>query len=524
MALSAENAKKLKWLWRDENKIQWIETFIKIADKAGNIVPFILTPEQKEFLTNLENKDIVLKSRQLGLSVCVIAESIREVVTRDNCTCALISHNQSSCNAVFDKLKQQFNSLPDWLKPETVQNNRQALTFKNGSSIVCLTAGNKDLLRGSTITGVCHCSEIAFWKDTERHMKALSQACSESSTLILESTANGFNRFSELYYQAKAGENDFKPYFFNWINGRTLFEGQYKVAVDKYLATHNKKMITVDDYDEEEILLSQLGATPEQIIWRRAKISSEGADTFHVEYPATDEECFLSTGRQIFDTTRISKLLKNKPFPIIKIDSLQKFSVNRELVKWAQLGDLKIYRLPREKERYWIGVDVSEGVGQDSSTMLVMNKSGEEMASFKNNKIKPYEVADVANFLGRLYNNAQLVVEKASGGHSVIERLRYHYKYTNMAKYKAYDEFNKIQWKWGFDTNSKTKGIAVNDAREWFDKGMIQIKTRELLNEMKVFVIHDNGSMGAVSGAHDDLVSALWLCIQGIKDNHWYYM
>ena len=290
MALSAENAKKLKWLWRDENKIQWIETFIKIADKAGNIVPFILTPEQKEFLTNLENKDIVLKSRQLGLSVCVIAESIREVVTRDNCTCALISHNQSSCNAVFDKLKQQFNSLPDWLKPETVQNNRQALTFKNGSSIVCLTAGNKDLLRGSTITGVCHCSEIAFWKDTERHMKALSQACSESSTLILESTANGFNRFSELYYQAKAGENDFKPYFFNWINGRTLFEGQYKVAVDKYLATHNKKMITEDDYDEEEVLLSQLGATPAQIIWRRLKISSEGADTFHVEYPATDEE------------------------------------------------------------------------------------------------------------------------------------------------------------------------------------------------------------------------------------------
>lgn len=517
--ISIDNAKKLQWLWRDENKIDWIQTFIKIADKQGNIVPFILTPEQREFLTNLENKDIVLKSRQLGLSVCVIAESIREVVTRENCTCALISHNQSSCNAVFDKLKQQFNSLPDWIKPETVQNNRQALTFKNGSSIVCLTAGNKDLLRGSTITGVCHCSEIAFWKDTERHMKALSQACSESSTLILESTANGFNRFSELYYQAKSGENDFKPFFFNWINGRTLFEGQYKIAVDKYKASHNGNMLTENDYDEDEKQLAELGATTDQIIWRRSKISTEGLDTFHVEFPSTDDECFISTGCNVFDTNKIARLLKNKFKEPIKEENL---IIKNELRTWIKNGSLKIYKIPQKDMRYWIGADVSEGVGQDSSTLFIMDKNGENVATFKNNKIKPYEFADVCAWIGKWYNNAQLIVEKASGGHSVIERLRYTHKYRNMAKYKTYDEFNKIQWKYGFDTNAKTKGIAVNDAREWFDKGLVKINDKELLNEMKVFVIDDNGKMGAVIGAHDDLVSALWLAIQGIKSGLWY--
>lgn len=520
MAISVANAKKLQWLWKDENKIAWIETFIKIADKQGNIVPFILTPEQREFLTGLDNKNIVLKSRQLGLSVVCIAESIREVVTRDNCTCALISHNQSSCNAVFDKLKQQFNSLPEWIKPETVQNNRQALTFKNGSSIVCLTAGNKDLLRGSTITGICHCSEIAFWKDIERHMKALSQACSESSIMILESTANGFNRFSELYYQSKAGENDFKSYFFNWINGRTLFEGQYKIAVEKYLSTHDNIVISEKDYDDDEKQLVELGATSEQIIWRRAKISSEGLDTFHVEYPSTDDECFLATGSQIFDTDRISKLLKANKFkqPI----SVDKLTVRNELRNWIQTKSLKIYQIPKQNMRYWIGVDVSEGVSQDSSTLFVMDKNGEQVASFKNNKIKPYEFADICNFVGKWYNNAQLIVEKASGGHSVIERLRYTYKYRNMAKYKTYDEYNKIQWKWGFDTNAKTKGIAVNDAREWFDKGLIKINDKELLEEMKLFILNENGSMGAVIGAHDDLVSAMWLAIEGQKSGYWY--
>jgi hypothetical protein len=518
--ITVANAKKLQWLWRDENKVEWIQTFIKIADKQGNIVPFILTPEQKEFLTNLDNKDIVLKSRQLGLSVCVIAESIREVVTRENCTCALISHNQSSCNAVFDKLKQQFNSLPDWVKPETVQNNRQALTFKNGSSIVCLTAGNKDLLRGSTITGVCHCSEIAFWKDTERHMKALSQACSETSTLILESTANGFNRFSELYYQAKNGENDFKPFFFNWINGRTLFKGQYDLAVDKYKANHSGRMLTEAEYDEEEKQLAELGATPEQIVWRRGKISTEGIDTFHVEYPSTDDECFISTGCNVFDTNKIAKLLKTKFKEPLKEERLT--SINNDLRVWVKNGSLKIYSLPRAGMRYWIGVDVSEGVGLDSSTMFVIDKNGDNVCTFKNNKIKPYEFADVCYWVGRLYGNAHLVVEKASGGHSVLERLRYTHKYRNLAKYKTYDEYNKIQWKWGFDTNAKTKGIAVNDAREWFDKGLIKINDKELLNEMKVFVINENGQMGAIDGAHDDLVSAMWLAIQGQKSGYWY--
>ena len=280
-------------------------------------------------------------------------------------------------------------------------------------------------------------------------------------------------------------------------------------------------MITEKEYDEEEKQLIELGATADQIIWRRAKISSEGLDTFHVEYPSTDDECFLATGSQIFDTDRIAKLLKANKFA--QPTNIDKLVIRNELRVWVQNGSLKIYSIPKLNMRYWIGVDVSEGVGQDSSTLFVMDKNGEQVASFKNNKIKPYEFADVCYYVGMYYNKAHIVVEKASGGHTVIERLRYTYKYHNLAKYKTYDEYNKVQWKYGFDTNAKTKGIAVNDAREWFDKGMIKINDKQLLEEMKLFVLNENGSMGAVIGAHDDLVSSMWLAIQGIKSGIWYY-
>ena len=92
----------------------------------------------------------------------------------------------------------------------------------------------------------------------------------------------------------------------------------------------------------------------------------------------------------------------------------------------------------------------------------------------------------------------------------------------NMTKYKTYDEYNRTVWQVGFSTNNKTKSISVNDAREWFEKGLIVIRSNNLLEEMKTFVAQDNGAFNAVVGSHDDLVSGFWLCIQGMKNRFWY--
>lgn len=186
--------------------------------------------------------------------------------------------------------------------------------------------------------------------------------------------------------------------------------------------------------------------------------------------------------------------------------------------------NLKVWQIPKKGIRYVLGCDVAEGLGgkRDSSTIYVSDKDGVQVAQFKSNKVKPYEFADIIDAMGRWYNKGLLVVEKASGGHSCIERLRYDKKYMNMYKYKCYDEFKRTIWKVGFDTNNKTKSIAGNDMREWFDKGLIDIQSNDLLEEMKTFVAEDNGAFNAVVGSHDDLVSACWLCIAGMKSAFWY--
>lgn len=525
MQISLANAKKLNWLWQDENEIAWIETFLKIADKSGKIVPFILTPEQKALVSGLEHKNIISKSRQLGCSVVCCALSIRKCVCHPNTTCVLISHSQESTNKVFAKLKQMFYSLPDCIRPELLTNNRQELSFVNGSRISCQTAGNKDLCRGDTINGVLHMSEFAMWKNQEGQMQSLMQAVTESATVIVESTTKGFNLYSQTYMQARNNENDFKSFMFNWINGRTLFIPQYKQAVKSWKARHNGKMLTEDEYDDEEKALAKLGMTPEQAVWRRGKIAESSLDAFHEEFPSTFEESCIVTGSSVFDNNRVVRLQqaiieKNiKPLPLDKITGLPNV-----LRPHIQNGNLKVWTTPRPKIKYYLGCDVAEGLGgkRDSSTIYVSDKDGRQVAQFKSNKIKPYEFADIIDAMGRWYNKGLLVVEKASGGHACIERLRIDKKYMNMYKCKTYDEFKREIWKVGFDTNNKTKSIAVNDMREWFDKGLIDINSNDLLEEMKTFVAEDNGSFNAVVGSHDDLVSSCWLCIQGMKSSFWY--
>ena len=266
--------------------------------------------------------------------------------------------------------------------------------------------------------------------------------------------------------------------------------------------------------------------TVDQAIWRRHKISTTSLDAFHVEFPSTPEESFLATGSSVFDNKRvvsIQQALHEKKIVPLKEDKI--VGLPAILKPYVKNRSLNIWEIPtKKKDKYWIGVDVSEGLGgqHDYSTMFVMNRDGKQVAEFANNKIKPYEFADIVDSLGRWYNKAHLTVEKASGGHSVIERLRYEKHYMNMTKYKTYDEFKRTVWNVGFDTNNKTKSIAVNDAREWFDKGLVDINSNELLEEMKVFVAEENGAFNAVTGSHDDRISAMWLCIQGCKTGFWY--
>ncbi|HEY8804187.1 MAG TPA: hypothetical protein VIM42_03605 [Clostridium sp.] len=201
----------------------------------------------------------------------------------------------------------------------------------------------------------------------------------------------------------------------------------------------------------------------EQLTWRRMTISKTSLEEFHQEYPSTDVESFLMTGSSVFDNRRVSesimaiKVNKTKPLDkksIIDLPLILKNLYGKSFFMWD---------IPKKNMRYSIGCDLSEGIGNDFHDIEIYDNDMVQVGQFYNNKIKPYEMAEIIDSLGRYFNKALLCIERASGGLSVIERLRIDYRYMNMMKYKTFDMYNKPKYEIGFDTNAKTKSLVIND-------------------------------------------------------------
>ncbi|MBU5311057.1 hypothetical protein KQI38_03390 [Tissierella carlieri] len=513
---------KLQRIWNDPKL--FIENFIQIVDKKGDVVPFKLNIMQDDFLKQMENEKytILLKSRQVGGSVLCMAYAIWIAITKPNSTCLLMSFSKDSAAGIFAKLKQMYFSIPDVLRPKLTNNSKEELRLANGSRIVTATCGTKDVARGLTLR-YAHLSEVGLMNENvERQLVAIEQALAPNAKIVLESTAQGYNHFSNIWNKAKNGENMYNPYFANWIDNKVMFQDDYDLAVDMWKARNNGNVLTVAELDVEELdLYNNLGATIEQLMWRRLIIANKGGGEkglgyFHQEFPSTDTEAFISTGNSVFDSKKIEERLRYLPKHLNRnelkdLNEILKQYLNQSLFLWEK---------PKPDMKYYLGVDSAEGVGSDFSVIEIFSEEGIQVAEFRNNKIAPHIFAQVVFELGMYYNYGQLIVEKASAGHTVVSKLRHDYRYRNMYMHKEYDQRGRAKKKVGYVTNSKTKPLMINKFRELFEENQIVINSKTLLEEMKVFKI-EGDKMGAISGMHDDCVMAASMCLMGF-DGVWY--
>ena len=508
---------KLKKILADP--ILWIETFVSIVDKKGALVPFRFNPQQKYIMRNKGKFNICLKSRQLGITSVALAYSLYIAITKPNSTCMIMSYSLDSANNIFEKLKQMYNDLPDCVRLTTIANNSKELKFINYSRIIVCTCGSKDNARGATLNFV-HLSEVGFMNEyLDKQLTAIEQALVPDGCMILESTANGLNRFSELWNKTVLGESPlWKPFFFSWVQDKRMFADEYKEYSKRYKNLYGHSL-TDEELNETELILKQKGATMAQLMWRRLKISNSSEEKFHQEFPSNPIEAFISTGSNVFSAAVIQErlvglyLVQAKPTPKDLDPILRKHS-----------HSMTIWKLPTRGKRFYIGVDTAEGLGgsNDYSVISVIDEDGYQCLEWRSNKVKPYEFTEVVYKIACWYNNGLLVVEKLSAGLIVVDRLKNDYRYCNMYKYKEFNQKSgRRMKKVGWETNSASKPIMINDMQEAFETGKCLINSKDLLQEMKLFQLVGN-SMRAVSG-HDDTVMAFAMALQGLKSGQYYF-
>lgn len=506
------------------NTQAYIERYIKIRNKEGKIVSFRLNnPQQKLYDIIKEQKQakkpvrvIILKARQMGFSTLTESILFKETVTKFNRRTGIITHKATATSNLFNMSKLMLDCLPDDMKPSIKRSNAQELIFDNESGtglkskIKCMTAGSSGVGRSDTFDNL-HLSELAFWEgDVTATLTGLFQAVPNlhDTMIIIESTANGFEKFRELWEQAVNGESDFIPLFVAWHE------------MPEYSMQYSGFKLT----DEEEQLKELYNLTNDQLEWRRWCIRNNcqnDIDLFKQEYPSNPEEAFISTGSCIFDKDAVINRLRYVPKPIkqgyfVYNEENARHNIMSD-IKWVsdKEGCIKIYRMPNTPAftKYAIGGDTAgDTQGDEFSSDVIDAKTLEQVATLTMQTDEDL-YAKQMYCLGQFYGWAMMAIETnySTYPQKKLEELGY----PNFYVREVVDRFDKsVTKQFGFNTNKKTKPLMLAHLVELVREHTDIFNDEKTLRQMLTFVKKDGGVQEAEEGYHDDKVMSLAIAHQ----------
>ena len=101
------------------------------------LIPFDTFPFQDECVVkfNEHRFNIVLKSRQLGLSTLASAYSLWLMIFHKDKNILALATTQATARNLVNKVTFMYDELPRWLKLPAVEKNKLSLRLKNGSKV-----------------------------------------------------------------------------------------------------------------------------------------------------------------------------------------------------------------------------------------------------------------------------------------------------------------------------------------------------------------------------------------------------
>jgi hypothetical protein len=514
-----------------------IEMFFSIVDKKQKTVPFFLNDVQQELLDIINNdiklyekgkihhlKYLLLKGRQAGMTSFISAYQLANSITRKNFQGYTLADTADNTEAIFaDKAKYYLDQLPEQVKPSIRYSNRRELDFSKedgkglNSKWRVATSGNTDAGRSKTLN-FFHGSEAAFFKELNKVLVGLSEALTANAIVILESTANGYNEFRNLWVDET---NNYKKLFFPWYKTKEYVLPFYDKKEENDLVRLIKKTSS-DDADTIEWLsnqlyfLKELGLSNEQLNWYYHKWKDK-RETIKQEYPCVPEEAFLSTGRNYFNTTQLAKRIvsvtENYDTGLFLYDYgtsvwTGEKTIKEDSIRFCQdsSGSIKIFEHPTLNGLYTIGADTA-GKGSDYNVAQVIDEYGRQVAILRL-KIDEDLFADQLYCLGKYYNYALIAPENNFSTYvtNTLNNREYPSLYVRENRPDAISK--RTQSLYGFNTNRANRPVMLARLKELVRDNVEYINDKTTLEEMFTFVVNENGKPEAAVGEHDDTVMA----------------
>lgn len=508
------------------NPKEYCENYLYIRDKKQRLVKLKFKPAQENLYRIIKEEHqagrpvrlIVLKGRQEGISTATEALMFQDSATRPMVNTLIVAHQDKATSALFRMNKLFYDCLPKALQPMRKNSNAKELVFENPtrnedekrrrpglrSRISCVTAGGKGVGRSETFNNV-HLSELAFWTgEVKETLLGIMQAVPDDpdTMVIIESTANGFNEFKDLWDGAVAGTNGWRPVFLPWY-----MEPEYRKPVESDAVWTDEELRLKETYHLDE----------EQLSWRRWCIKTNcGGDEqlFRQEYPNTTDEAFLLSGDPYFnnDIIMARRLAAPKPLRVglFQHDEPEIEGGAPKNWRFAEGGKessfIRIYEEPVPGRPYVIGGDTA-GEGSDCFTAHVLdNTDGHQVAELQH-PLSEILYARQIFCLGHYYNDALIGVEVNFSTYPELKLEEWHYP--NLYQRERFDTYkNKMVKSFGWVTSPKTRPIILAGLHTVMEEAPELVISFQTLGEMLTFVHGKDRRPEAASGEHDDLVLA----------------
>lgn len=264
----------------------------RIINRESNSIPFRLNSVQEHVLSNLHNRNLILKARQLGMSTFAVLYLLDEVIFHGNIHAGIVSYSLEHAQHIFKRIiGHAIDTLPKEMFYSLGINQRSAreVTFSNGSSLrvdTTLRGGSYPLVLVSEFGKTCARNP----QKAEEVITGTLQAVPTNGRVIIESTGEGNEGFfAEMVMDAARRGNDniseleYKLFFYNWLE-----EPSYHIS-----KTVDYDCALTDYFDRVE---KEIGKPimPSQRKWYAVQSKLLG-DKVKQEFPTTVSEAFLTS-------------------------------------------------------------------------------------------------------------------------------------------------------------------------------------------------------------------------------------
>ena len=458
--------------------VYFIDNYIYVQHATRGKVQLKLFDYQKELIRNYwkHRNVIAMCSRQLGKTATAGAFLLWYATFQDNVNVLIAANVFRAATEIMDRIKFAYEELPDFLRNGVVVYNVQKIVFDNGSKIESTTT-TPTSGRGKSIS-LLYCDELAFVEKriAEEFWSAISPTLATGGKCIITSTPNSDeDTFAQIWHAANKTVDQY---------GNDIPNGLGINSFKAYMAKWNQH----PDRDQA---------------WADAESAKIGYEKFAREY----ELQFLTADSTLIDSKTLANMVSADPL----------FKTNE--IRW--------WEKPRANSIYLVALDPSAGVGADYSAIQVwrlpdMVQVAEWMHNRSDSATQLRTIIQICTFIDREIKTqtnqyAEPEIFWTFENNAVGEGVQALLSEAGVEIVPAQLMNEPIQpvgkTRRGLNTGGRTKSQAVIKLKSLIESNRLQIKSKALISQLKLYVSKGN-SFGGKSGEHDDLVASMLLIVR----------